>query len=64
MTRTDIADDLGLTLETVSPSLGRLKERGLIAVLGRHDIAFKSVAGVRELAQGDEASPGLATVGD
>jgi CRP/FNR family transcriptional regulator len=64
MTRADIADYLGLTLETVSRSLGRLKERGLIAVLGRHDIAFKSVAGLTDLAQGDEASPGFATEGD
>ena len=64
MTRADIADYLGLTLETVSRSLGKLKERELIAVLGRHDIAVKSVEGLTELAQGDEASPGFVMEGD
>jgi len=55
MTRAEIADYLGLTLETVSRTFGRLKDRGLIAVRGRHEITLKAMAHLDELAQGDEA---------
>lgn len=64
MTRSDIADYLGLTLETVSRCFGRLKERGLIAVRGRHEIAIVSVSGLRDLADGGHTSPVRALEGD
>jgi CRP/FNR family transcriptional regulator len=64
MTRSDIADYLGLTLETVSRCIGRLKERGLIAVHGRQGITVESIDSLAELAEGDAASPYHATEGD
>ncbi|TSD85502.1 Crp/Fnr family transcriptional regulator [Mycobacterium sp. KBS0706] len=54
MTRADIADYLGLTLETVSRSFGRLRDQGLIAVRGRHEIALEAIDRLKELAQGDD----------
>ena len=64
MTRSDIADYLGLTLETVSRCFGRLKERGLITVRGRHEINFESVAGLGDLAEGGDPSPVHTIEGD
>ena len=52
MTRADIADYLGLTLETVSRTFGRLKDQGLIAVGGRHEITLEATDRLEDLAQG------------
>lgn len=59
MTRAEIADYLGLTLETVSRTFGRLKDQGLIAVRGRHEITLEAMDRLEELAQGDD---GVSTV--
>jgi CRP/FNR family transcriptional regulator len=43
MTRQDIADYLGLTVETVSRSLAKLKREGLIATPSRHLLRVNNV---------------------
>jgi len=40
MTRTDLADYLGLTIETVSRTLSQLRRDGLVAIHGAHEIAL------------------------
>lgn len=40
MTRTDIADFLGLTLETVSRAFSKLKRDGMIRLVTLHDVAI------------------------
>ncbi|MFC0200609.1 helix-turn-helix domain-containing protein [Paracoccus rhizosphaerae] len=50
MTRLDIADHLGLTIETVSRSLTQLERAGLIeAMSGRRSIVLRDVKGLRQL---------------
>ncbi|MFK8015443.1 MAG: Crp/Fnr family transcriptional regulator [Gammaproteobacteria bacterium] len=49
MTRLDIADYLGLTVETVSRSMTKLKNTGLIDILGPHSIAIKNLDRVSEM---------------
>jgi CRP/FNR family transcriptional regulator len=38
MNRTEIADYLGLTIETVSRSIGKLKKRSVISLVGRDEV--------------------------
>jgi CRP/FNR family transcriptional regulator, anaerobic regulatory protein len=54
MTRLDIADFLGLTIETVSRIMTRLASRGIIAGMGRHAIALRRPAALAALAVDDE----------
>lgn len=53
MSRLDIADHLGLTIETVSRTLSRFKRDGLIDLLSRHEIALCNVDRIRALAEGE-----------
>jgi len=53
MTRADIADFLGLTLETVSRVFGQFKKQGLIALAGPHEVQLKNIPRLRELAGGE-----------
>jgi CRP/FNR family nitrogen fixation transcriptional regulator len=55
MNRRDIADYLGLTLETVSRALTVLKEKGFLKFLGQtqREIADLNPAGFAELAEFD-----------
>ncbi|NLS20418.1 helix-turn-helix domain-containing protein [Rhizobium sp. P40RR-XXII] len=46
MTRLDIADYLGLTIETVSRTVTKLSSKGIISVCGRHGIKVLSRAGL------------------
>ncbi len=39
MTRSDIADYLGLTIETVSRTLTRLRAEGMIAIMSQSELA-------------------------
>ena len=60
MTRLDMADYLGLTIETVSRIMSRLKDRGVIAPGGRHKVVFRDPAGLARLAghsEGDDDRP-------
>jgi len=57
MSRLDMADYLGLTIETVSRMLTGLARRGLIATAGRHAIALRRIHALREIA-GSEDSEG------
>ena len=53
MTRCDIADYLGLTIETVSRTLTKLKQDGLIALPSPTRIEFRDRDQLKELAAGD-----------
>ncbi|HEY0106620.1 MAG TPA: helix-turn-helix domain-containing protein [Rhizomicrobium sp.] len=54
MTRQDIADYLGLTIETVCRMLTRLKTSGVIAIPDRHGIAVRNMAALRRAAEPEE----------
>ncbi|GAB2178800.1 helix-turn-helix domain-containing protein [Dongia sp. agr-C8] len=53
MSRLDIADYLGLTIETVSRGLSQFKRRDLIAVSGAHQVVLKDVEALESLASGE-----------
>jgi CRP-like cAMP-binding protein len=53
MMRRDIADYLGLSLETVCRMLTRLKERGIIGIPDRHSISVPSLDRLRRVANQD-----------
>lgn len=50
MTRRDIADNLGLTIETVSRQFGELRDLGLIETAGRSLVELRDVARLRQRA--------------
>jgi CRP/FNR family transcriptional regulator len=52
MSRLDIADYLGLTIETVSRVLSRFKTEGLIALPTSHRVMLRQLAGLEALAGG------------
>ena len=52
MTRSDIADYLGLTVETVSRTLSRLKKAGHIAITDAHHITIAQPHALRDIAEG------------
>jgi CRP/FNR family transcriptional regulator len=52
MTRSDIADYLGLTIETVSRMLSRFKAERLIEIHGSSDIVIRNAAALETLATG------------
>ena len=54
MTRLDMADYLGLTIETVSRVMTRLTSRGIIAAAGRHEIKVCRPAALATLAVDDQ----------
>lgn len=54
MGRQDIADYLGLTIETVCRALTDLKREGLIAIPNRHHVVLNDLAALEEVAEGDE----------
>ncbi len=49
MSRQDIADYLGLTIETVSRTLTQLQEQGVVALTGSRHIAFRQPGALRRL---------------
>ncbi|NBB51933.1 helix-turn-helix domain-containing protein [Rhizobium sp. CRIBSB] len=57
MTRAEIADYTGLTIETVSRVFTRLKTAGIIRLLSVHDLRIEQPERLRVLAEG--RSPGL-----
>jgi CRP/FNR family transcriptional regulator len=52
MTRSDIADYLGLTIETVSRTLTRLRAEGLITIMSQSELAIRDPVGLESLAGG------------
>ena len=52
MRRRDIADYVGLTLETVCRQLSSLQQEGLIEILDRRRIAVLDVAALRSISEG------------
>lgn len=53
MTRADIADYLGLTMETVSRTLGWLKNKGFISYINSHLVRIESIEKLTLLAGGN-----------
>ena len=56
--RLDIADYLGLTVETVSRELSKLKRDGLISMRGPHKIILRRLGRLRDVARMDVDEPG------
>ncbi len=54
MGRQDIADYLGLTIETVCRALTDLKREGLIAIPNRHQVVIRRLEALEDVAEGDE----------
>jgi CRP/FNR family transcriptional regulator len=54
MSRLDMADYLGLTIETVSRMMTSLVRRGLIHATGRHRLALRKLGALREIAGSHE----------
>lgn len=54
MTRMDLADCLGLTLETVSRSLNQFKRDGLIDLTTPHQVVIAKPARLRKIADGED----------
>lgn len=54
MSRQDMADYLGLTMETVSRMMTSLTRRGLIAAGSRHTITLRKLTALRKIAGDDE----------
>jgi CRP/FNR family transcriptional regulator len=52
MSRSDIADYLGLTTETVSRTVTLLKKQGLIELLDDKQIRLSRLSALREIAEG------------
>ena len=57
MTRLDIADYLGLTIETVCRILSKLKRDGVIEITGRQTVTVRHMRDLRDRA-GDSADEG------
>jgi CRP/FNR family nitrogen fixation transcriptional regulator len=53
MSRLDIADYLGLTIETVSRGISQFKRKRLIAVSGAHRVMLMDVEALESLASGE-----------
>jgi len=53
MSRLDIADFLGLTIETVSRGISQFKRQQLITVSGSHKVSLKDVAALESIASGE-----------
>jgi CRP/FNR family transcriptional regulator len=56
MSRSDIADYLGLTMETVSRQISQLKRSGLLAAPGHHTLEIRDLPTLRRRAEGVEDS--------
>jgi CRP-like cAMP-binding protein len=52
ISRQEMADQLGLTIETVSRTMTRLKQEGFIALPASHDVVLTRPAQLAELAEG------------
>jgi len=55
MSRMDMADYLGLTIETVSRSMSEFKRRQYISAINTHQIRLTGLAALQALASGEAA---------
>jgi CRP/FNR family transcriptional regulator len=63
MTRLDIADYLGLTIETISRTMTKLANKGVIGAVGRHSIRIAKPGVLVHLAgDGEECHDGNLSV--
>lgn len=58
MSRSDIADHLGLTIHTVSRTLSEFVRRNLISLNGPQSVTINDYGGLKHLADGDHARSG------
>lgn len=56
MSRSDIADYLGLTMETVSRQISALKRGGLVRAPSQHTLELADVRALRRIAEGSEGA--------
>lgn len=56
MSRLDIADHLGLTIETVSRAMTRLRQQGVVSKIGRYAVAVRRPKKLAVLSGDDEES--------
>ena len=61
MSRTEIGDYLGLTIETVSRSIGKLKDRGVISLMGVDEVVILDNAKLRKIAKVERDGRSTAT---
>ncbi len=54
MSRSDIADYLGLTMETVSRQISQLKRTGLVRAPSQHMLELTDLAALRRIAEGSD----------
>ncbi len=57
MSRRDIGDALGLTIETVSRQFTELREAGLVATEGRSKVCLSDVGALARIAGRQQGSP-------
>jgi hypothetical protein len=55
MSRTEIADYLGLTIETVSRAIGKLKNRSVIGLMGSDEVVVLDNVRLRQIGKCDLA---------
>jgi CRP/FNR family transcriptional regulator len=55
LSRNEIADALGLTIETVSREIGYLKSNGVIFTAGRRNVIVPDLSVLKALAEGEQA---------
>lgn len=57
MSRADLADYLGLTIESVSRAFSRLKQDGLIAFSHSHEVTVLKSQRLVDITNGDDEAP-------
>ena len=61
MNRTEIGDYLGLTIETVSRAIGKLKDRGVIGLMASDEVVVLDNDKLRQIAKVERAGRSTAT---
>ena len=61
ISRTEIADYLGLTIETVSRAIGKLKDRDVIGLTGSDEVVVLDNNKLRQIAKVERDRGGIAT---
>ena len=61
MSRTEIADYLGLTIETVSRAIGKLKYLNVIGLMGSDEVVVMDDNKLRQIAKVERGGRSIAT---